>query len=347
MKTQPEKAKDHGIIWQVSRLNDAGIGYDDALRWAECMEGTNWRLSPENVRKLSERLPVEKAREYLAIRTPNGSKLVGGIDPDLEEISKALTVEQAKEFVTIRSKDNLVIAEKATGHPYSVDGRDVANYLSGNTLAEMKRVAAGCDHNVAVYVIKLGLNEKEAVFQDTERPNAIVCMPTFPYFRSNKTRLIKDIAAVYDVRLVFTEEKQGLYAALKTTPNVDLLLLAAHGEQKDMNFSCLSDAPKAQIAHGSDKNHITPADADFSEYLPLLKPDARICLVSCSTGKGGEGAENMANCFAAWSGRTVYAPKSDVMGTQIVKAVPFTPRFVTEHGADVTYVAKSKPAEEF
>ena len=159
--------------------------------------------------------------------------------------------------------------------------------------------------------------------QDSENPNALIVYPGSDYngvFSGSRfSEMTNVIKASYDTRIVIANSEDELYKALDNTKNIDLLVINGHGSKQELTLG--------QSSKPQELNFLDTSDYEIKEHLRSLNNNAVIFLNSCSTGKGGKKAENLANLLANNSpeGVKVYAPKGKPTGLcySITSVYPF------------------------
>lgn len=111
----------------------------------------------------------------------------------------------------------------------------------------------------------------------------------------------------YNVVLIETDDEDEIYRALDAMPkgSIDMMLVYGHGSP---NGTALSNGSP------DERSRIDLDDKEWASYRNRFSGNAEVFLFSCSTGKGGEGAENMGSRFNEWLGLTTYAPNRDSAG---------------------------------
>ena len=96
---------------------------------------------------------------------------------------------------------------------------------------------------------------------------------------------------------------------------IDLLYLAGHGTPISLKLGGTGHKPimVREDLLGVEESYIDVTDEDqLRAYAEFLAPAAKIILLSCSTGKGQDAQDNLANMLArVFPGRQVYAPVMD------------------------------------
>jgi hypothetical protein len=143
---------------------------------------------------------------------------------------------------------------------------------------------------------ELGWLDQIVQFDDTEKPNFLITYPTSDwnkaFSRKETVDYLKSLKEHHDVILRIVQTKQEAYAALDWFPDIQTWSPGGHGSKTRLSFS----GDFADIMAGqSEDSVISTCDTELSYHMQNLAPDAVIFLDSCETGKGGAGADNLAN----------------------------------------------------
>lgn len=199
---------------------------------------------------------------------------------------------------------------------------------------------------------------KELVtFRDTEKPNAVIVLPTrdvpfSPEFQNTKVAdLLKRVRESYDVAFTFASNENDVYELLDRTPNIELLVLAGPGDGHHLclgrlknNFMDIGKLEELDLTQDDERYTIDTDDIEIQEHLKNLNPNATVLLASCfSARQDRPDQQNLADFVANMTrGRTVIAPKTFVGIRNLVidSMYPLQARFVKEKEGDVTYTTK-------
>ncbi|MBT3182803.1 MAG: hypothetical protein HN337_09915, partial [Deltaproteobacteria bacterium] len=115
----------------------------------------------------------------------------------------------------------------------------------------------------------------------------------------------------YNVIIVEANDENDIYRQLDSMPahSIDQMVIYGHGRPSGTSLRSGSREEDARI------------DLDDNEwrlYQNRFSDEAQVFLFSCSTGKGGEEADNMGSRFNQWLGLTTYAPNEDTNGALYV-----------------------------
>ena len=199
---------------------------------------------------------------------------------------------------------------------------------------------------------KLGLDLEEIItFTDTLKPNALLIYPTHDgelgYFHKNygafretaSLELYQQLKNNYDLKVNVSSVEEEVYDALTVSKGFMFLMLAGHGTEKTLSLG--ENDLRSMNAEKDEKYTLDTSDSELEGYLQNLDPQATIFLGSCSNGKGGAGADNLANSIATWGkGRKVIAALEDLEVGKInmLIAYPFDVILQDRKGEnDITY----------
>lgn len=199
---------------------------------------------------------------------------------------------------------------------------------------------------------KLGLELQEIVaFIDTPKPNALIIYPahdgkllfgskTYGAFRADYgLDLYNKLREAYDIKVNVSSTEDEVYDALSASNGFMFFMIVGHGTEKTLSLG--ENDPGIANAEKDEKYALDTSDNELEQYLQYLDSLATIFLNSCSTGKGGLGADNLANAVAGWAnGREVIAAKEELWNNRItnVHPYPFDATLLNESGEkDITY----------
>ncbi len=194
-------------------------------------------------------------------------------------------------------------------------------------------------------------------FNDTEKPNALITIPSSDWNRSfsalwdggpgtiwhNQNFLLTELKKYYDIKLSVVETEQEVYSAIKETPNIEFLTLSGHGSKTTI---ALGDMDKRIFnSERNEKYYIDISDKEFKNYLNMLKDSATIFLYACSTAeKNSFNEENLAKFISeSAKDKRVAAYKYPTSESSVKKYYPFefadfAARFSGEKDPRIYYV---------
>lgn len=206
--------------------------------------------------------------------------------------------------------------------------------------------------------------EEVIFYRDTDKPNAVIFLPpSDAAFSSLKLEhLFNGLLEQYDLRPFAATRENGVYSPLaeiaRTDPaSVHFLGLFYHGTPEALYLEASACSPECP----SETFILDRSDEELCPFLDAaLAPDAVIFLCSCSTGYGGEDAENFANLMMTCApGRTVYAGTApfQASGIQVIQWSPFEVTIMGGWGrpfgfwavyprTDITYTNLVEPERE-
>ncbi len=128
-------------------------------------------------------------------------------------------------------------------------------------------------------------------------------------------RQLERLGKYYRVICFETDTEEGLFSALEKSAaygKIDLVVLGGHGTQIALQLGKTDRGDAVQKREDLGEDEAKYLDVTDEEQLRkmdrYLAPDAKAILVSCSTGKGGETADNLANAVSrAFNGKEVFA----------------------------------------
>ena len=128
---------------------------------------------------------------------------------------------------------------------------------------------------------------------------------------------------------------------------ISTLIFGGHGTQKALNLGATTNHPEDQMEyyeHEPDSYLSVLHESRLRDHATHLSLDAVIGLISCSTGKGKEGADNLANSVArALPGRTVYAPTEVTKTSWLYFGFDGGRIHIQFRLLDITYTVKTNP----
>lgn len=159
------------------------------------------------------------------------------------------------------------------------------------------------------------------VFDDTSKPNAILIYPISDYnnaFTYTKN-FINNLKEHYDIYFKIASNENQVYEAMKNVGNLDFLALFGHGTRDYLELNNIY----VQRYFNEDKFRIDNLDVELGKYSKYFNEDARILLLSCSTGDNSY-YYNLARSIGDFLGKKVYSPNTDVF-VQEVKVKSYYP----------------------
>lgn len=160
---------------------------------------------------------------------------------------------------------------------------------------ELNYIFCNAENYRTLYSLSL-VKRSYGFFKDTPKPNLLMIYPAIDeekaFFSASAREMIKKLAASYDVWFATVYDEKDFYKAIRKAPKIDLLILSGHGTSNNIQLSI-------PVEGYEDLSYIDSEDKELKRHLKHLKKDATIFLNSCSTGKGKDKKDNLANTIAA------------------------------------------------
>ena len=211
---------------------------------------------------------------------------------------------------------------------------------------------------------KLGLDLHEIItFTDTSKPNALIIYPThdgelppkprdkdyvnnYGAFRTAfALKFYQELQQAYDLKVRVSSIEDEVYDALKESKGFMFFMPVGHGGEKTLSLG--ENDLRTMLEEKDERYTLDTSDSELEQYLQNLDPKATIFLNSCSNGKGGAGADNLANAMAGWAkGRKVIAAQDDLWTNRITSfhPYPFDATLLDKAGEkDITYKVPISP----
>ncbi|MDO8510556.1 MAG: hypothetical protein Q7S55_00160 [Nanoarchaeota archaeon] len=272
------------------------------------------------------------------------------------------TLEYAKELASLKNNE---------GKPFFT-GYDIVAFKHAGGTAEYARkfvYAVNADGrpfsgSQLPQFYKLGLDLHEIItFTDTSKPNALIIYPThdgelppkprdkdyvdnYGAFRTAfALKFFHELQNAYDLKVRVSSVEDEVYDALKESKGFMFFMPTGHGGEKTLSLG--ENDLRTMQAEKDERYTLDTSDSELEQYLQNLDPKATIFLNSCSNGKGGPGADNLANAMAGWAkGRKVIAAQDDLWTHRITDFHPnsFDVILLDKSGEkDITYRTSISP----
>ena len=179
---------------------------------------------------------------------------------------------------------------------------------------------------------QLGLTpEQLEIFEDTEKPNAVITYPTKDESNGKRAFETKESLALYqqyveeyDVWVRVTAREEELYNALEASSSWKFGALAGHGD--GVSF-VLGEPPAGETDPAVlEKYRLDVNDTEFAESLAHFLPDATLFLHTCFGGRGTEHEVNVANFtheLAPWTNVLASTLIFATAGMKVQSVYPF------------------------
>lgn len=194
---------------------------------------------------------------------------------------------------------------------HQVDAVVLLEYERGNLPEEARQFLE--KHNLSFpsrYPVSI-LRHMQKGYESAERqgkPTALVVIGKNDWNSAFQTdsKLYETLLKGYNVHIYEVATEKDFLSTVdefgKQGAKIDFMVIGGHGYPQGINFSSVRTDPDQAYLDTSDGSELENLEQYFSK-------DANISLMSCSTGKGGAGADNVANTISkALGGIKVFAP---------------------------------------
>ena len=190
----------------------------------------------------------------------------------------------------------------------------------------------------------LGLAPEDFLLCRSQKP-ALLVYPAADhngaFLNDEVSTMIRQVREEYSLRVVFADSEKLLYNAVARTPNLQLLIIAGHGDPEGI---ALGEDALLQRATATEGEKLTRKDVELIGLLHRLSKHATVVLYSCATGAGMCRGSNFANYVASGAEkRRVIAANAPVTGFLVESLTPLRGMMRAADGTDCTYLPQHCP----